>query len=90
LCVQGGEVAGGKPHVLWSLYFNYPATSDHGLTADIPANVYLCSGPDLDLDFEYAVNQVNCVMELLAVHSIIYPSFISFSYSIVFYLIVCE
>jgi len=54
---EGGEVAGEKPHVLWSLYFNYPATSDHGLSASIPANVYLCSGPDLDLDFEYAVNQ---------------------------------
>jgi hypothetical protein len=70
LCVQAGEVEAEKPHILWSLFFNYPETSDHGFTANIPANVYLCSGPDLDLDFECAVKQVNCTVELLAVHLI--------------------
>jgi hypothetical protein len=70
LCVQGSEEEGEKPHVLWSLFFNYPETSDHGLTANIPANVYLCSGPDLELDFESAVKQVNCTVELLALHFI--------------------
>lgn len=54
---EGSEEEGEKPHVLWSLFFNYPETSDHGLTANIPANVYLCSGPDLELDFESAVKQ---------------------------------
>ncbi|KAJ9600791.1 hypothetical protein L9F63_001071, partial [Diploptera punctata] len=46
-----------KPQVFWSLFFNCPETSDCDLSASVPANVYLCSGPDLDLDFEYAVKQ---------------------------------
>ncbi|PSN42493.1 hypothetical protein C0J52_09794 [Blattella germanica] len=46
-----------KPQVLWSVFFNCPETSDCDLTANVPANVFLCSGPDLDLDFEYAVKQ---------------------------------
>lgn len=59
-----GEEAGDKAkcepvksQVLWSLFFNCPETSKCDFTANIPANVYLCSGPDLDLDFEYAVTE---------------------------------
>lgn len=47
-----------KPHVLWSLYLNLPA-SDIKLSDSAPKNIYLCSGPDLDLDFDYSVNQVS-------------------------------
>ncbi|RZF47415.1 hypothetical protein LSTR_LSTR010618 [Laodelphax striatellus] len=44
--------------LLWSLYFNCPETNSCDLSPDVPANVHLCcSGPDLDLDFEYAVKQ---------------------------------
>ena len=46
-----------KPHVLWSLYLNLPA-SDIKLSNSAPSNIHLCSGPDLDLDFDFAVNQV--------------------------------
>lgn len=46
-----------KPHVLWSLYLNLPA-SDIKLSNSAPNNIHLCSGPDLDLDFDFAVNQV--------------------------------
>lgn len=47
-----------KPQLLWSLYFNCPETNSCDLSPDVPANVHLCcSGPDLDLDFEYAVKQ---------------------------------
>lgn len=46
-----------KPHVLWSLYLNLPA-SDMKLKSSAPNNIHLCSGPDLDLDFDFAVNQV--------------------------------
>jgi hypothetical protein len=51
------EVA--KPRVLWSMFFNSPETSSFDLAADAPANVFLCSGPDYDLDFEFAVKQVS-------------------------------
>ncbi|PNF21570.1 hypothetical protein B7P43_G12710 [Cryptotermes secundus] len=50
-----------KPQVLWSLYFNCPETSKCDFTANIPAKVYLCSGPDLDLDFEYAVTEAKAI-----------------------------
>lgn len=46
-----------KPQVLWSLYFNCPETSECDLSANVPSNVFLCSGPDLDLDFEFSVKQ---------------------------------
>lgn len=45
------------PQVLWSLYLNLPA-SDIKLNDSAPSNIHLCSGPDLDLDFDFAVNQV--------------------------------
>ncbi|XP_033218479.1 rab proteins geranylgeranyltransferase component A 2 [Belonocnema kinseyi] len=45
-----------KPHTMWSLYLNLPA-SDIKLSNSAPSNVHLCSGPDLDLDFDFAVNQ---------------------------------
>ncbi|KAL7289860.1 hypothetical protein TKK_0016258 [Trichogramma kaykai] len=44
------------PQVLWSLYLNLPA-SDIKLSESAPNNIHLCSGPDLNLDFDFAVNQ---------------------------------
>lgn len=55
------EVA--KPRVLWSLFFNSPETSSCDLASDAPANVFLCSGPDYDLDFEFAVKQAKQIFE---------------------------
>lgn len=49
------------PQVLWSLYLNLPA-SDIKLNESAPSNIHLCSGPDLDLDFDFAVNQVNYLL----------------------------
>ncbi|KAJ4446648.1 hypothetical protein ANN_13345 [Periplaneta americana] len=54
---KNDSVSALKPQVLWSLFFNCPETSECDLTANVPANVFLCSGPDLDLDFEFAVKQ---------------------------------
>ncbi|XP_043667470.1 rab proteins geranylgeranyltransferase component A 1 [Vespula pensylvanica] len=45
-----------KPQILWSLYLNLPA-SDIKLNDTAPSNIYLCSGPDLELDFDFAVDQ---------------------------------
>nr|CAD7395283.1 unnamed protein product [Timema cristinae] len=52
-----------KPQVLWCLYFNCLDTSSTDLSSNTPAKVYLCSGPELDLDFEFAVQQ-DCVVSL--------------------------
>lgn len=51
---QNGEHL--KPQILWSLYLNLPA-SDIKLNDTAPSNIYLCSGPDLELDFDFAVDQ---------------------------------
>ncbi|XP_065207193.1 rab proteins geranylgeranyltransferase component A 1 [Planococcus citri] len=51
------EKTENRPQVLWTLYFNCPETSECDLSANVPKNVYLTSGPDLDIDFEFAVKQ---------------------------------
>ncbi|XP_015113008.1 rab proteins geranylgeranyltransferase component A 1 [Diachasma alloeum] len=53
-----------KPHVLWSMYLNLPA-SDIKLSDSAPKNVHLCSGPDLDLDFDFAVNQAKEIFKTM-------------------------
>lgn len=45
------------PQVLYALYFNVPDTSHCDLSTSVPQNVHLCSGPDLDIDFDFPVNQ---------------------------------
>lgn len=52
-----------KPQVLWSLFLNLPA-SDIKLNNAAPKNVHLCSGPDLELDFDFAVNQVSLCCQI--------------------------
>lgn len=53
-----------KPQVLWSLYLNLPA-SDIKLNDTAPNNLHLCSGPDLELDFDFAVNQAKSIFEAM-------------------------
>ncbi|KAF4529248.1 hypothetical protein B566_EDAN017706 [Ephemera danica] len=46
-----------KPRLLWSLYFNSVDSAACDMAANTPSNLFLTSGPDLDLDFDYAINQ---------------------------------
>jgi len=48
-----------RPQVLWSLYFNSVDSTRCTVTEDAPKNIYVCGGPDVELDFEFAVNQVS-------------------------------
>lgn len=48
-----------KPNVLWSAYFSVPDTSEIELQKQLPSNVFLCPGPDLDLDYDHTIKQVN-------------------------------
>ncbi|KAK3923718.1 Rab proteins geranylgeranyltransferase component A 2 [Frankliniella fusca] len=67
------EVAGGKgdetatvrtkPQVFWSMYFNCLETSKSSLSASVPENLHLCSGPDLELDFEFSVQQAEKIFK---------------------------
>lgn len=47
-----------KPKVLWSAYYSAPDTSKTNLYKDLPNNVFLCPGPDLDLDYDFTIKQV--------------------------------
>lgn len=46
-----------KPRLLWSFFFNCVDSAACDMTANTPSNLFLTSGPDLDLDFDYAINQ---------------------------------
>ncbi|KAL0116105.1 hypothetical protein PUN28_011162 [Cardiocondyla obscurior] len=59
---EKGETEYPIPQVLWSLYLNLPA-SDIKLSDSAPSNIYLCSGPDLELDFDFAVNQAKNIFK---------------------------
>ncbi|KAG7187878.1 hypothetical protein KM043_013857 [Ampulex compressa] len=61
-----------KPQVLWALYLNLPA-SDIKLSESAPNNIHLCSGPDLELDFDFAVNQAKNIFELMYPHEDFLP-----------------
>lgn len=47
-----------KPNVLWSAYFSVPDASETDLQEQLPSNVFLCPGPDLDLDYDHTIEQV--------------------------------
>lgn len=58
----------GKPRLLWALYFNMRDSSGvsrssyHGL----PANVYVCSGPDCGLGNEHAVKLAEALFQQIS------------------------
>lgn len=54
------------PEVLWSLYFT--CTNVLFDETKLPPNVYSCSGPDLDLDYDNTVNEV-CIILITFVYA---------------------
>lgn len=61
-CVQNlfnvAEEENEKPNVLWSFYYSTPNVMEADLRNGVPQNVFLCSGPDLDLDYDEAIKKV--------------------------------
>ncbi|XP_042231029.1 rab proteins geranylgeranyltransferase component A-like [Homarus americanus] len=53
--------ATSQPTVLMSLYFNLVDLSACDLVSGAPTNVYLCSGPDTELDYDFAIDQAKNV-----------------------------
>lgn len=50
-----------KPLVLWSCYYSIPNTNNLDLQSGVPDNVFVCSGPDLDLDYDTAVDKAKAM-----------------------------
>lgn len=51
----------GKPRIVWSLYFNQVDHSGCDLQANTPSNLYLCPGPNTDLDYDLAIEQARSI-----------------------------
>jgi len=47
-----------RPQILWSFYYSVRDTNASDLTSGLPKNVYLCPGPDIDLDYDLSVEKV--------------------------------
>jgi len=47
---------GDKPKILWSCYFSLPVINLE--CNESPKNVFICQGPDLDLDYDAAIAKV--------------------------------
>lgn len=46
------------PKILWSLYFTIVTTTDVCDFTGLAENIYPCTGPDLDLDYDISVKKV--------------------------------
>ncbi|CAH1115921.1 unnamed protein product [Phaedon cochleariae] len=52
-----------KPEILWSAYFSLPDTSESDLKSNVPDNVFLCPGPDLDLDYDGSIKMARDIFK---------------------------
>lgn len=46
------------PEILWSFYYSVPNIFDGNLRDEMPNNVFVCPGPELDLDYDPAITKV--------------------------------
>ncbi|KAK9870755.1 hypothetical protein WA026_009716 [Henosepilachna vigintioctopunctata] len=56
--VEAGSETSEKPKILWSSYFSIPDTNELNLNSFVPSNVFLCPGPDSDLDYDLSLKKV--------------------------------
>ncbi|KAJ8960384.1 hypothetical protein NQ314_006074 [Rhamnusium bicolor] len=52
-----------KPQVLWSCYFSLPDSNISDLRDNVPQNVYLCPGPDMDLDYDHSIKKAKEIFQ---------------------------
>ncbi|XP_050305481.1 rab proteins geranylgeranyltransferase component A 1 [Anthonomus grandis grandis] len=58
----------GSPKVLWSSYFTLPESSNDLMSdefKEFPENVFLCPGPDVDLDYDSSIKKAKMIFESL-------------------------
>ncbi|KAF2893593.1 hypothetical protein ILUMI_12580 [Ignelater luminosus] len=58
---ETGEKENLLPNVLWSFYYTVPNTVNLDLKNGIPKNIFVCPGPDLDLDYDPAIAQAKAI-----------------------------
>ncbi|VEN53356.1 unnamed protein product [Callosobruchus maculatus] len=51
------DIESKKPKVLWSCYFSLPDSNASDVQLKVPDNVFLCTGPDIDLDYDFSVKK---------------------------------
>lgn len=56
------------PKILWSLYLSVPDSNDLDLCKNTPKNLFICPGPDLDLDYDQSIKKAK------AIFTAMYPS----------------
>ncbi|CAH1106197.1 unnamed protein product [Psylliodes chrysocephalus] len=54
-----------KPHILWSYYCSINDSNDVELTEDLPKNIFVCPGPDLDLDYDFSVTKAKKIFNAM-------------------------
>ncbi|CAG9856686.1 unnamed protein product [Phyllotreta striolata] len=57
------ETSQEKPSILWSYYFSMPETNDIILSDDLPNNIFVCPGPEIDLDYDTSVDKAKLLFE---------------------------
>lgn len=61
---EDSDMKDNRPAVLWSFYYSAPDVNEVDLRQGVPENVFLCPGPDCDLDMDLSIKKV-CVLNLL-------------------------
>lgn len=57
---ESSQICQEKPMIIFSCYFSLP-DSNASSFENIPSNVFLCPGPDIDLDYDISIKKV-CIM----------------------------
>nr|XP_022900003.1 rab proteins geranylgeranyltransferase component A 1 isoform X1 [Onthophagus taurus]XP_022900004.1 rab proteins geranylgeranyltransferase component A 1 isoform X2 [Onthophagus taurus] len=53
------------PNILWSFYYSTSNTNDSDLTKNLGKNVFLCPGPDMDLDIDGSIKKAKKIFNAL-------------------------
>ena len=48
-----------RPKILWSVFFTQNDTSGMTVNDNLPDNMFVVDGPNLDLDFDYCIEKVS-------------------------------
>lgn len=49
------------PKILWSMYLSVPDSNNLDLGKNAPKNLFICPGPDLDLDYDQSIKKAKAI-----------------------------
>lgn len=61
-CIEKLFNRNDSPKILWSTYYSIPNTNNCDLKKNIPSNIIICPGPDLDLDYDNSIKKVYIII----------------------------